>query len=961
MRKYQNHTKPEEVLQLKKFLILLITSWSITILLLFAWNLWHEWKEVHELARNEAASTLKEDLSYRYWAAVHGGVYVPVTEITPPNPYLKHMPERDIVTPSGRRLTLMNPAYMTRQVHEMRLKIIGNKGHITSLRPLRPENAPDEWEKSALKTFEAGRDQVSRVGKLDDLAFMRLMWPLKTKSECLKCHASQGYKKGEIRGGISVSIPMGPHYAAFRSSLFIIVSGHALIWLIGLTGLIIGRLRINKHILERKKSEAELIHYKEHLEDLIKERTADLEQEISERKKLEESLRQNDQTIKALLNATTDAIFLLDTDYCFIALNDAMAARFNKKPEELIGVCIRGSLPPDLIESREKYFDEVIHTGEPLRFKDQRNGIWMDSNIYPVFNNAGIIIQFAVFSRDITEEKQNYDELKKSEKRLRMAAASTGIALWEWYVQEDRTISNDESLDLFGYTKQEQFNIFKFLMERIHQEDYEKTYKIIESVIEGKKYSFKIEFRYNHPGKGFIWLYGSGQVMERDSSGKAVRIVGINQDITDHKKIEASLQLAKEKAEAANLAKTRFLANMNHELRTPLNSILGFSQLMENDQKIPIKQRKNLQNILQSGKHLLGLINEILELAKIESGKSILNTADFNLYEMLKTVLNMIRYRTEKKGLNLIMKSYPDISRIVKVDGDKLRQVLINLLGNAVKFTDKGSITLNIRTEKDAPDKHKPNHVLLHFEICDTGPGILPEDQETIFEAFTQSMEGRNKPEGTGLGLTISREYLRLMGGDISLTSKVGEGTTFQFHIPVDLVEGYEQPSEKRQVVCLAPDQPDYNILIVEDNIFNRMLLTSMLKSAGFNVESAKDGLSAIEQYKTYAPDLIWMDMHIPDISGVAVTKTIREMEKTQNKSDQIEPPRHTFIIALTADVSDRLKQDALIAGCDDFMTKPFITQEGAFPFSRLCHQKGSMRICHLFQTIPSPRFIISA
>ncbi|MEG3858257.1 PAS domain S-box protein [Microcoleus sp. herbarium12] len=536
-----------------------------------------------------------------------------------------------------------------------------------------------------------------------------------------------------------------------------------------------------------------------------------------------------------------------------------------------------------------------------------------------VVNQQGQLTKLFTTLMDITPRKLAEIALAESEEKYRHLVETSQDIIWSCDAQGHITFINQAVKQIYGYEPEEMIgcSFGDFLAPGQIDRNLELQQPLLtgdavlqyESIVLGKD--------------GRPIDVNTKAIARLDALGNITGTTGTASDITDRKQAEIALKKAKEEADRANRAKSEFLSNMSHELRTPLNAILGFSQLLARDATPGSDQQQYLGIISRSGEHLLDLINNILQMSKIEVGLVTLNNSTFDLHKMLKNTEDMLKLQAEKKGLQLIFDATPDVPQYVESDESKLRQVLINVVGNAIKFTAEGGVNLRIKHELLANKKNREiamsDTCCLLFEVEDTGAGILPEEMDNLFKPFAQTEIGRKAQEGTGLGLPISKQFVQLMGGQMTVTSSVGIGSIFRFDVKVSLPNAVEiqVAQTARCVVGIEPGQPEYRILAVDDREESRLLLVRMLSSLGFVVREAENGVEALSVWSSWEPHLIWMDMRMPVMDGYEATKQIKAHLKGQA----------TVIIALTASAFDEERSVILSAGCDDFVAKPFREQ----------------------------------
>lgn len=688
------------------------------------------------------------------------------------------------------------------------------------------------------------------------------------------------------------------------------------------------------------------------------ERLASLYALAVQRSRAAAALRESEQRYRMLFESAADAVFLQDLEGNFLDVNQVACQRLGYPREQLLTMSLFDIDSPNYAEKAPERMETIRQEGA-LVFETEH--VTRDGAIIPTEVSSRIIeyegqpVQLSL-ARDITERKEAEQQIRRQRDLLENTIESLPHP---FYVinAEDYTIRIANSAS--GYKNGERapcITCYKLTHgndEPCNTSQHPCPLKEVQRTGQPATVEHIHYDQDNRPRHVEVHSY---PIFNED--GDVHQVIEYTLDITERKAAEEALREAKEAAEAANRSKSIFLANMSHELRTPLNAILGFSQLMARDMRLEAEQQENLDIISQSGEHLLALINDVLTMSKIEAGRIILTPKSFDLFRLLSALEEMFTLRAQEKGLALIFDYGENVPRYIHTDENKLRQVLINLLSNAVKFTSEGGVTLRIATRplKAAPTQPLPasesqgtlspgmwqDKVRLYFEVEDTGVGIAADEIDKLFDPFAQTQSGQAAQEGTGLGLVISQKFIHLLGGELKAISVVGQGSLFKFSIVVqptsiDTVES----KRRRQVVGLAPDQPTYRLLIVEDRDASRKLLLKLLHPMGFELRTASNGKQAIDIWQNWNPHLILMDMRMPVMDGYEATRHIKSTAKGQA----------TVIIALTASAFEEDRQLILSEGCDDFVSKPFRESE---IFDKLHQHLGVNFIYHEQDKLPS-------
>ncbi|HBL29429.1 MAG TPA: hypothetical protein DD490_21565 [Acidobacteria bacterium] len=625
-----------------------------------------------------------------------------------------------------------------------------------------------------------------------------------------------------------------------------------------------------------------------------------------------EALRESEQRFRALMECSPDFTVLLSRTGDILYINRTVP---EQTPEEVIGQNVSALFPPEEVARQLEVLEILFTTGEGTTREVRMDEHWFLSRCVPV-RRGGKITEALFVATEITAQKRTEAALRAAESRLSLALEAGRIGTWEWDVASGRLVWDARQLELFGLSEDTFDGTVEGFLERVHPDDRDRMQAAAEAQMSSHGRS-RDEFRIVRPDGSIRWLMGDGLAV-RSVDGVAVALCGINHDVTERKLFELALAEARDRAEAANRAKSTFLATMSHEIRTPMNGMLGMAELLLHS-GLTEPQRRLAETLRSSGQALMRVLNQVLDLSKIEAGHMELAEGRFSPRSLMTDAVDLVRPRALERGLALVLElDWPE-GRDVVADEMRIRQILLNYLDNALKHTDAGTVKVTLSGRPLAGGA--TDRWMLRLAVADTGRGIAAEDQDRLFQPF-QQLEGAPVCGGTGLGLAICRRLAELLQGAAGCESRPGSGSTFWVEVPVLTVPvPLAQEDPVLQDAVLRRPWSGRRVLLAEDDAINQRVAQAMLEILGVIVEVRNDGREVVDLWRDGAWDAVLMDCQMPRLDGWQATGWIRAREAETGRLGRIP------IVALTAYALDADRDRCLKAGMDDVLVKPITLQ----------------------------------
>ena len=816
--------------------------WTTLVIGLFLLSHNEHYDNAILMAKSATIDSFQKDLVYRKWVALHGGVYVPTSDHAHPNPYLANIPDRDVETTSGKKLTLINPAYMTRQVHELGMKEYGLIGHITSLNPLRPENAPDEWERRALLDFQNGSKDVWSVEQMGDRKYFRYMSPMLVESSCIKCHGHQGYKEGDLRGGISVSVPWDSFEAPLKTHLKHVMAIYGLIWFVGVLGIFASQRLISGNI---SKQEITL-----------------------------DALCKSEDMLNTVLQATPLGIGLVK-DRIISWTNDSLKEMTGYLTEELYGRSTR-----ILYETDEEFqrvgaviYPEISAKGQTeieTRFIRKDNTVIDVLLSLAAYDQADLSVGVVFTVMDVSERKKAAEQLHENAFRLERAELTAKFGNWELDLNTKKIKGSKGALTIYGVDKKE------FELERAQQIPLPEFRPILDQalidVIQSQK-PYDLEFKaMRQSDKMIIDVHSIA-----DFNPNTNVVWGVIQDITEKKQAQEELiTMEKRLLHAQKLESLGVLSGgIAHDFNNLLTVIIGNLQLAMCDCDRISPAGRSLTKALEAANRSASLACQMLAY----SGKGAFDVKDVNLSAIVADNAQMLRSAIAKT-VNMEIE-LDDNMADVRCDAGQMQQLIMNLIINAsealegksgtvklctgVIYCDEALLAQSLLIEKPVPQD------MAYIRVTDDGCGMSVETINRIFDPFFTS-----KFTGRGLGMSVVHGIVKGHGGAITVQSKLGKGTTIAVYFPVSHETGngrqetLTQPSVNGSQTDRVSESKKLSFLVVDDEQQVRELMVEILNLLGHKTFSAVDGKEAMEIFNNNPDiDIVALDLTMPEMDGV--------------------------------------------------------------------------------------------
>ena len=656
----------------------------------------------------------------------------------------------------------------------------------------------------------------------------------------------------------------------------------------------------------------------------LRELNDNLEAQVIERTR---SLQESETQQRTILEAIADAVITIDAEGLITSFNPAAEMVFAYSADEILGQNVATLMPKNERQQHMGYTkNSRLHASRIINQARDLIGVRKDGSLFPLELNVAPLRRqgrsgFVGVLRDITSRVEAENRLRETEERFAFAVDGAGDGVWDWNMSTNTMQFSELYSAMLGYGIDELPQDADFWIKSVHPDDRERVEQNLTDYLQGRLPKYSVELRLRCKDDSYKWILRRGTVVSCDVEGNPMRLIGIHSDITQRKESESEMIAARDEADEANRAKSEFLSSMSHELRTPMNAILGFSQLMTINKEQPLNetQRENVNEIYKAGRHLLELINEVLDLARIEAGRVELSIEAVELAEVINESLQLIMPLAKKRGIEislirngeeLLLEQLSQHNNAVRADHTRLKQVLLNLLSNAVKYnSDRGKLIIACEQVEDNQTR---------VSITDTGAGLTQQQQTQLFTPFERLGTEKTNIEGTGIGLVITKNLVELMGGRIGVDSKSGEGCTFWFELPNASEDTLLKATADtaKPVDQSAPGEPEYQhtVLYIEDNPTNLRLVAQLLGSRpNINMWSAHEPLLGLDLAMEHVPDLILLDINLPGMDGFDVLKHLRERGVT----------RHIPVIAVSANAMPGDIEKGLAAGFDAYVTKP--------------------------------------